>query len=49
MRRAARENAQILARLACDETGMGRLEDKIEKNLLNANKVPGPEILAPTA
>jgi acyl-CoA reductase-like NAD-dependent aldehyde dehydrogenase len=28
---------------------MGRLEDKIEKNLLNANKVPGPEILAPTA
>jgi len=49
MRRAARENAQILARLAWEETGMGRLEDKIEKNLLNANKVPGPEILAPTA
>jgi len=49
MRRTARENAQVLARLACDETGMGRLEDKIEKNLLNANKVPGPEILAPTA
>jgi acyl-CoA reductase-like NAD-dependent aldehyde dehydrogenase len=49
MRRAARENAQVLARLAWEETGMGRLEDKIEKNLLNANKVPGPEILAPTA
>jgi len=49
MRRAARENAQVLARLALEETGMGRLEDKIEKNLLNANKVPGPEILAPTA
>ena len=49
MRRAARENAQILARLAWEETGMGRLEDKIEKNLLNANKAPGPEVLTPTA
>jgi propionaldehyde dehydrogenase len=49
MRRAARENAQVVARLAWEETGMGRLEDKIEKNLLNADKVPGPEILAPTA
>ncbi len=47
MRRAARENAQILARDAWQETGMGRAEDKIQKNLLNANKVPGPEILAP--
>jgi len=49
MRRAARENAQVLARLAWEETGMGRLEDKIEKNLLNANKAPGPEVLTPTA
>jgi len=49
MRRAARENAQVVARLAWEETGMGRLEDKIEKNLLNADKVPGTEILAPTA
>ena len=49
MRRTARENAQVLARLAWEETGMGRLEDKIEKNLLNANKAPGPEVLTPTA
>jgi len=49
MRRAARENAQVLARLAWEETGMGRLEDKIEKNLLNANKAPGTEMLTPTA
>jgi acyl-CoA reductase-like NAD-dependent aldehyde dehydrogenase len=28
---------------------MGRYEDKIQKNLLNANKVPGTEILTPTA
>jgi aldehyde dehydrogenase len=48
MRRAARENAQLLAREAVDETGMGRLEDKTQKNLLNATKVPGPEILQPT-
>jgi acyl-CoA reductase-like NAD-dependent aldehyde dehydrogenase len=45
MRRAARENAQVLALEAWQETGMGRYEDKIEKNLLNANKVPGTEIL----
>jgi aldehyde dehydrogenase len=49
IRRLMRENAQLLAHEAWQETGMGRYEDKIEKNLLNANKVPGTEILAPTA
>ena len=49
MRRAARENAQLLALEAWQETGLGRYEDKIQKNLLNADKVPGPEILVPTA
>jgi len=49
IRRVARENAQLLAYEAWQETGMGRYEDKIEKNLLNANKAPGTEILAPTA
>jgi hypothetical protein len=49
MRRAARENAQLLAREAWEETGLGRLEDKIQKNLLNADKVPGTEILVPTS
>jgi acyl-CoA reductase-like NAD-dependent aldehyde dehydrogenase len=49
IRRLMRENAQLLAHEAWKETGMGRYEDKIEKNLLNANKVPGTEILAPTA
>jgi len=47
MRRAARESAQLLALEACQETGLGRYEDKIQKNLLNANKVPGPEALTP--
>lgn len=49
IRRLMRENAQLLAHEAWQETGMGRYEDKIEKNLLNANKVPGTEILAPVA
>jgi aldehyde dehydrogenase len=47
MRRAARENAQLLAREAWEETGLGRLEEKIQKNLLNADKVPGTEVLVP--
>jgi len=49
VRRVVRENAQVLAYEAWQETGMGRYEDKIEKHLLNANKVPGTEFLAPTA
>ncbi len=49
MRRVARENAQVMAYEAWQETGMGRYEDKVQKNLLNANKAPGTEILSPTA
>jgi acyl-CoA reductase-like NAD-dependent aldehyde dehydrogenase len=49
VRRTMRENAQLLAYEAWQETGMGRYEDKIEKNLLNANKTPGTEFLDPTA
>lgn len=49
IRRTIRENAQILALEAVQETGMGRYEDKLQKNLLNANKAPGPEILNSTA
>ena len=49
IRRVMRENAQLLAYEAWQETGMGRYEDKIDKNLVNANKAPGTEILDPTA
>jgi len=49
IRRTARENAQVLAYEAWQETGLGRYEDKIQKNLLNANKMPGTEFLTPTA
>src|SRR5688572_3526971 len=34
MRATAREHAGVLAQFAVEETGMGRVEDKIQKNLL---------------
>lgn len=49
MRAAGREYAQVLAQLAVEETGMGRVEDKVQKNLLVANKTPGPEYLGTAA
>ncbi len=45
MRQAGREHAMVLAEMAQSETGMGRVEDKVLKNLLNANKAPGVEAL----
>ncbi len=45
MRRAGREYATVLAEMACSETGMGRVEDKVLKNILNADKTLGPEDL----
>jgi len=43
----ARAHAREMAERAVEETGLGRVEDKIVKNLLCVNKTPGPEILAP--
>ncbi|MCB9455231.1 MAG: aldehyde dehydrogenase EutE [Anaerolineaceae bacterium] len=45
MRTTAREHAQVLGHFAAEETGMGRAEDKVQKNILVANKTPGPEFL----
>ena len=45
MRQAGREYASILAEIAVEETGMGRVEDKVLKNILNADKTQGPEVL----
>ena len=45
MRKAAAANAEKLARMAVDETGMGRFEDKIKKNLVCAERTPGVEDL----
>lgn len=45
MRKAALNNAEYLARLANEETGYGRVPDKIAKNILAAEKTPGIEDL----
>lgn len=47
IRRAVEENVQTLARMAVDETGLGRYEDKIKKNLCVAQLTPGTEDLQP--
>ena len=47
MRDAAIKHARYLAELAIQETGLGRLEDKVAKNLLCAQKTPGIEDLTP--
>ncbi len=49
MKRAALENVERLSRMAVEETGLGRLEDKIRKNTLVATRTPGLEDLAPVA
>ena len=43
IRRKIRENAEILARMGVDETGMGNVGDKILKHHLVADKCPGTE------
>lgn len=45
MRQTARQYATVLAEMAVEETGMGRVEDKVLKNILNADKSAGPEVL----
>lgn len=45
MRKVSVDNAARWAQLAVAETGMGRVEDKVQKNLLVAAKTPGVEDL----
>lgn len=49
MRKAALEHSRYLAEVATQETGYGRVEDKILKNNLAAQKTPGVEDLQQTA
>jgi len=49
MRRASLENVERLSRMAVEETGLGRVEDKIRKNTLVATRTPGLEDLTPRA
>ncbi len=47
IREYTRENAEMLAVMGVEETGMGRVEDKIIKHQLVADKTPGTEDLNP--
>lgn len=49
MRLAAQKYARELAELAVFETGLGRVEDKTKKNIIQAEKTPGIEDLQPLA
>ncbi len=49
MRAAALDNAHSLAELAVEETRLGRVEDKVQKNILVAERTPGTEDLSPVA
>src|SRR5689334_13632007 len=45
VRKAGLEQAEVLARMAVEETGLGRVDDKTTKNRLVLEKAPGPEDL----
>jgi acyl-CoA reductase-like NAD-dependent aldehyde dehydrogenase len=49
IRKRCAEDVHSLAKFAVEETGLGRVEDKIKKNLLVIYRTPGPEILEPIA
>src|SRR5262249_50248922 len=49
MREVTRAKVKELSDYARDETGLGRAEDKIGKNLLCVDKTPGTEIMRPIA
>ena len=49
MRKVTLANNELLSRYAVEETGLGRYEDKLNKNRLVAEKTPGIEILRPIA
>ncbi|MBI4669731.1 MAG: aldehyde dehydrogenase family protein, partial [Elusimicrobia bacterium] len=49
IRKSMLDHAKELAEMAHSETGLGRVEDKIKKNTLVAEKTPGTEDLYPTA
>ncbi|MBT17365.1 MAG: aldehyde dehydrogenase EutE [Dehalococcoidia bacterium] len=47
VRRVCLENVDELSKLAVEETGLGRYDDKINKNILAIEKTPGVEDLEP--
>lgn len=49
VRAALHKHVEELSRIAVEETGLGRFEDKLSKNRLVIDKTPGPEYLEATA
>jgi len=49
MRQATLDNNELMSNLAVEDTGFGRVEDKIVKHKLVADKTPGVEDLVPSA
>lgn len=47
IRQAGEQHAQLLAEMAVEETGMGRVADKYAKNVAQARGTPGVECLQP--
>ncbi|HLD45693.1 MAG TPA: aldehyde dehydrogenase family protein, partial [bacterium] len=47
IRDLCKANVELLSKMAREETGLGRVEDKIKKNLLAINKTPGVEDIEP--
>ncbi len=47
LRSRLRECLNWMSKEAVAETGLGRVDDKVKKNLLVIDKTPGPEILTP--
>lgn len=49
IRAECHRHVELVSRMAVEETGLGRVEDKIAKNVLAIDKTPGPEILVTKA
>jgi len=49
IRKVTRENVETLAKMVCEESKMGRYEDKIQKHLAVIDNTPGPECLTTDA
>lgn len=49
MRRECHKHLETMAKMAVEETGLGRFDQKVIKNRLVTDKTPGPEILKPWA
>lgn len=49
IRKVSLEHNEIMSKMAQEETGLGRAEDKISKNILGITKTPGVEDIVPQA